>query len=153
MSDDTRARGRTRRATVLAGGLLAAATVTGAVVVVVAGEGDQAEGPAVYRQENGVVAMRWDVVDRAWYRGEVVPLSQVEDGTPPYSSHSIELACHGVIAYFDTEAEADQYGAGYTARAKLVAEKRRALAPGTDPADADPCAWWKDPIPELPGLS
>jgi hypothetical protein len=153
MADDgTRARGLTRRTKALTGGLLAAALVVGGAVAVVGG-GGKAEGPAVYRQENGVVAVSWDAIDRAWYRGEVVPLGQVEDGSPPYSSHSIELACHGVIAYFDTAAEEQAYGRGYTARAKAVAEKREALAPGTDPADSDPCAWWKGPVPELPGLA
>lgn len=136
----------------IAGGALLAAVVLGGGAAAVAGTQGGTGLPAVYTQSNGVVAMNWDAVNRAWYRGEVVPLEQVEDGPPTISAHSIELACHGVIAFFDTEAEEQAYGAGYTARAKAVAEKRKALAPGTDPADSDPCAWWRDPVPELTGL-
>jgi hypothetical protein len=148
----TRARGLRRRTRTLTGGLVAAAVVGGGAAAS-AGGGGTDDAPAVYRQENGVVAMSWDAIDRAWYRGQVLPLAQVEDGSPRFSSHSIELACHGVIAYFDTAAEEQAYGEGYTARAKAVAEKRKALGPATDPADSDPCAWWKEPIPELPGLA
>jgi hypothetical protein len=143
----------TSRGKILGAGLLAAAVLGGGAAAVAGTRGgDDTDLPVVHTQSNGVVAMNWDAVDRAWYRGEVVPLDQVEDGTSRFSAHSIELACHGVIAYFDTEIEEQAYGAGYTARAKAVAEKRKGLAPGADPAGTDPCAWWKDPVPGLPGL-
>lgn len=69
-----------------------------------------------------------------------------------FGANSIELACQGVAAYFDTEAEANAYGAGYNARVKAVADKRKALAPRHRLADTDPYAWWREPVPGIPGL-
>lgn len=137
-----------RRVKAVLGGVLVAAAVGGGTVAV-------AGTPGVFRQDNGVVAIDGNALD-AWYQGKVIDFDQIEDlsddGKAMYSTNSIELACHGVVAYFDTEAEVDAYSAGYNVRVKAVAEKRAAFAPGTDPADTDVCAWWKDPIPGVPGV-
>ena len=141
---------------VLAGALVVAVLGSGAAAVAgTRGAGAGAGLPAVYTQDDGVVALNWDAVDDAWYRSEVIALDRVEDlvddGKAMYGTHNIELACHGVVAVFDTLAEEQAYSAGFEARMQAVAEQQQALAPGPDPADADPCAWWKDPVPGLPG--
>lgn len=134
----------------LAGALVVAAVGTGTVAV--------AGGPGVVRQENGVVAINGDAL-QVWYDGQVLSQDRLkslnEDGKAMYAVSSIELACHGVWGYFDSAAEEQAYSRGYAERVAGVAgvaAKRKALAPGTDPADADPCAWWKDPIPGMPGM-
>jgi hypothetical protein len=148
MSETTTRPGLSHRAKALIVGLLAAAAVGGGTVAV-------AGKPGVFRMGNGVMGIDANALD-GWHRDRVVTADQIEelqaDGKAGYSAQSVELACHGVIAYFDTEAEADAYGAGYNTRVKEIAAKRRALAPGADPADEDPCAWWKGPVPGMPGL-
>jgi hypothetical protein len=141
-------RGLTRRVKALVGGLLAAAVVGGGTVAV-------AGVPGVTRQDNGVVRIDQNGLD-AWHQGRIVTPDQLDalraDGKAGYSAQSVELACHGVVAYFDTPAEEQAYGDGYADRAKEIAAKRRALAPDTDPADTDPCAWWKGTDTGLAGL-
>jgi hypothetical protein len=148
MTETTTRPGLSRRAKALIGGLLAAAAVGGGTVAV-------AGTPGVFRMGNGMAGIDANALD-GWHQGRVVTAGQIEDlqadGKAGYSAQSVELACHGVVAYFDTEAEADAYGEGYNARVKAIAAKRKALAPGTDPADTDPCAWWKTSIPGMPGL-
>lgn len=137
-----------RRAKALVCGVLAAAAVGGGSVAV-------AGSPAVFRQDNGVVAIDGQQL-RPWYYGRALDAEQIEDlnddGKAMFSNSSIETACHGVSLVFDTEAESDAYARGYTARAKAVRTKREALAPSSGAANVDNCAWWKDPIPEAPIL-
>lgn len=102
-----------RRRKVLIGAVVAAAVVGGGAVAVAGHSGeDTATGPGVSRQDNGVVAIDGNALD-GWYRGEVISSDRVEDlyddGKAPFSHSSIELACHGAVAYFDTEAEGDAY--------------------------------------------
>lgn len=149
MSETAAKPGLSRRVKALIGGVLAAAALGGGAVAV-------AGVPGVFRMDNGVVGIDANALD-GWHQGRVVTADQIEDlqaeGKAGYSAQSIELACHGVLAYLDTEAEADAYSAGYNARVKAIATKRKALGPGTDPAETVPCAWWKDPVPGMPGLT
>lgn len=136
------------RAKALTGGLLAATALGGGTVVV-------ATVPGVTKQDNGVVRIDQNGLD-VWHQGRIVTPDLIdrlsEDGKAGYSAQTVELACHGIVAYFDTAEQEQAYGQGYAARAKTIAAKRKALAPSTGPAETDPCVWWMDPIPGMPGL-
>lgn len=130
-----------RRLKVLVGGLLAIAAIGGGTVAI-------AGTPAVFRQDNGVVAIDGEQLQPMHY-GRAASLDQIGDlnaaGKAKFNLNTVELACKGVTLYVDTEAEADAYGKGYTQRARAVAAHKAAqAAPATDP-----CQLWTEPVPEL----
>ncbi|PPK89818.1 hypothetical protein CLV92_1307 [Kineococcus xinjiangensis] len=139
---------------------IAALGVSGMGIAATAAAG----GFAVSVNENGVVMNDLSRVANV-YNGRIVTLGEIQDlndeGQALYSSASPELTCQGIMLHFDTPAEADEYGHGYTARAKAHAAKTtaggtihpgagQAAAPaGTAPegsiaATEDPCAAFKD---------
>ena len=63
------------------------------------------------------------------------------------SVQNIEGGCHGVSLYFDTPAEADAYGADFTARAKALRAKQKADGTLAARLAGDPCADWKSALP------
>ena len=136
-----------RRGRALVGGLLAAAAVGGGAVAV-------AGAPAVWRMDNGMVAIDGQQL-RQWHDGHEVTLDQVEelqeDGKAIGGLNSIELACRGIQLWVDTEAQNDAYGDGYRTRLRAVDERRSAArAAGEDPGTGDPCRYWTEPVPGLP---
>ena len=130
-----------RRLKVLVGGLLATAAIGGGTVAV-------AGTPAVFRQDNGMVAVDVGQLQPMHY-GRTVSLDQIGDlnaaGKAMFSLNTVELACKDVTLYVDTEAEADAYGKGYTQRAKAVAARKAAQATPV----TDPCQLWSEAVPEL----
>jgi len=130
-----------RRMKVLVGGLLATAAIGGGTVAV-------AGTPAVFRQDNGMVAVDVGQLQPMHY-GRAVSLGQIGDltkaGKAKFNLNSVELGCKGVTLYVDTEADADAYGKGYSQRAKAVAARKA----GQSTPATDPCKLWIDPVPEL----
>lgn len=103
-----------------------------------------ADGFTVSTQSNGVVAIDLDQTVPV-YRGRLLSLIAVEelnrDGKAMVSVANRELACQGVMLYFDTGAEADEYGRGYLQREKL---RHPAGSSHAVPVGADPCAEYQN---------
>ncbi len=102
-----------------------------------------ANGLMVTRAPNGMVAINLDQATGV-YQGRVVTLAEVEglnkNGKAMFSIANRELACQGVMLYFDTEAQADDYGRGYVQRET----ERRAAAGPTIADTGDPCQAYRD---------
>lgn len=126
---------RRRAALVLA--LAGVAVGVGVPAVVAAQQPPSVEvmGPGLVGTDVGALTMV--------YRGDAVTAEQLEDlnadGKAMVGVHSPELSCQGIALYVDTPAEADDYGRGYTARAKTLDDE----AAG-DLGTADPCAGYED---------
>ena len=80
------------------------------------------------------------------HNGHVVTQAEIEtlnsQGQAMFSAASPELTCQGIMLYFDTAAQADDYGLGYRQRTQT-----HAAAAAADPAlagDQDPCAEFAD---------
>ena len=80
------------------------------------------------------------------HNGHVVTQAQIESlnsqGQAMFSAASPELTCQGIMLYFDTAAQADDYGLGYRQRTQA-----HAAAAAADPAlagDHDVCAEFAD---------
>jgi hypothetical protein len=107
-------------AVALAGGTVAAATM-----------------PAVFRQDNGVVAIDGSALKPA-YQGTTLSGQQLADlqkqGKANFSANNQELACQGISLYFDTEAERQVYLTAFQPRwiAAMAQEKKKPTQ--------DPCA-------------
>lgn len=102
-----------------------------------------ANGFMVTRQPNGMVAINLDQATGV-YQGRVVTLTDVQNlnknGQAMVSIANRELACQGVMLYFDTESQADDYARGYAQR-----EKARRAAPASTSSDTgDPCQGYRD---------
>lgn len=102
-----------------------------------------ANGFMVTRQPGGMVAIDLDQATGV-YQGRVVTLAEVanlnKNGEAMFSIANRELACQGVMLYFDTEAQADDYGRGYAKRETA----RRAVAASTSGDTGDPCQGYSD---------
>ncbi len=99
-----------------------------------------ANGFMVTRQPGGMVAIDLGQATGV-YQGRVVTLTEVENlnknGQAMVSIANRELACQGVMLYFDTQAQADDYARGYAQREKT----RRATSATTS---SDPCQGYRD---------
>jgi hypothetical protein len=144
MSETTDQRRRlTRRTKALIGGLLAAAAVGGGTVAV-------AGTPGVFRRDDGVVEVDGQHLTPLYY-GQAIPLYRVQELNKQHkamvSVQNIEAGCHGVVLYFDTQAEADAYGQDYSTRLKAMRAKAKADGTLAARLAGDPCADWKAPLP------
>lgn len=102
-----------------------------------------ANGFIVTRAPGGVIAIDLEQATGV-YQGRVVTLAEVQNlntnGQAMFSIANRELACQGVMLYFDTEAQADDYGRGYAQREKA----RRAATTPTSAVSGDPCEGYAD---------
>lgn len=131
-----------RRSKLIIGAFLSAALAGGGGLAA-------AGGPAVLRQSNGVIMIDGAQLVPLYY-GQRLSLKQVQDLNKDhkamFSVNNIEVGCHGVSLYFDTDAEADAYGEDYVTRAKAL-QAKRARERTSEHTPADPCADWKAPLP------
>ena len=112
--------------------------VTGIAVALVVGiaavAGPAQRGPAIWRQDDGSVAIDGSRL-RPAYHGGYVTMGQIADlqrrGLAMGSVNSRELACQGISLYFDTEAERQAYLDDF--------ERRDQGRPVLLPPHTDPC--------------
>jgi hypothetical protein len=129
-----------RRRVVIA--LAAAAAVTLALSGGAALLHQRGSGPAVWRQDDGTVAIDGSQL-RPVYDGRYVTLNELQHltamGKATASVNNRELACQGISLYFDTWDEVERYSRDFAARDKRYS----AAHPGQD-ASGDPCAPYAD---------
>jgi hypothetical protein len=136
-------RGLSRRGKALIGAVLA---------VSVAGAGGlaAAAGPGVFRRDDGMVQVDGQNLTPLYY-GQTRTLDQVQDLNKErkamVSVQNVEAGCHGVVLYFDTQAEADAYGRDFTGRLKAMRAKQQADGTLAAQLAGDPCTGWKAPLP------
>jgi hypothetical protein len=133
----------TRRAKALIGGLLAAAAIGGGTVAV-------AGTPGVFRRPDGLVEVDGQHLTASYY-GQAISLDRVQELNKQHkaivSVQNVEAGCHGVVLYFDTQAEADAYGRDFVSRRKAMRAKDKADGTLAAHLAGDPCADWKAPLP------
>jgi hypothetical protein len=114
---------------------LAVLLVGGGAVVAVAGT------PAVFRQDNGVVAVDASQLHKYAYQGHEISAAQLKQlqaqGKATLSLITREGACNGDVLWFDTQAELTAF------QADSMARRSQAAVAGIK----DPCAFAKTPQP------
>jgi hypothetical protein len=118
------------------------AIITTGVVAGVGAPAGVAGNPTVWFVDGDDQVVGTDVVQLEMvYDDRVIAPAQLEDlnedGLAMVGVHNRELSCQGVALYFDTSAEADDYGEQFQAR------QRTRIASG-DTAVDDPCATYRD---------
>jgi hypothetical protein len=125
--------------------------IGGVVAVSVAGGGlAAAGGPGVFRRSDGIVEIDGQHLTPSYY-GQAITLDRVQELNKQHkamvSVQNVEAGCHGVVLYFDTQAEADAYGQNYSTRLKALRAKQKADGSLAARLAGDPCADWKAPLP------
>jgi hypothetical protein len=118
--------------------------------VAVGGTFAVAGGTGVWRRSDGVVEIDAQSLTPLYY-GERLSVGQIvklnEQGKAMAAVVNIEAACHGVDLYFDTQAEADAYGADFVSRQKALRAAQKANGTFTATPPEDPCTDWLAPLP------
>jgi hypothetical protein len=127
------------------------ALVGGVLAVSVAGGGlAAAGGPGVFRLSDGAVEVDGQHLTPSYY-GQAITLDRVRELNKQHkamaSVQNVEAGCHGVVLYFDTQAEADAYGHDFSTRLKAMRAKEKADGTLAAHLAGDPCADWKAPLP------
>jgi hypothetical protein len=95
-----------------------------------------ASGSGVFRQDNGQYAVNGDAL-RPEYQGRILTEEELESlqskGRATISANNIDLACRGVVRYFDTEEEWAAYTSEYDSTFRSRNPTQNPCAPEDNP--------------------